>query len=139
MIVNHDIISLNHRGHNMRILDFLDNIFKHSTVATALSGYGVNLLAKIKSIFFKLKPKSRIAASMDIATDIHEIKEIINTSCSEHYKKQTFLHYFYKYKQKFNTDEVDMLNTEFEKSQTAVECNYLLSRLLGLIEALNVK
>lgn len=121
----------------MCILKFLDNLFDHSFFSTALSGFGFKIISKPKINKETIPQSNPIPITMSVDTylkDIDAIKESIDHDIN-YKKKQTFLHYFNKYKHKFNSTDVEMLNNQFKRAKYSSDYADILSSLLGLIEA----
>ena len=124
------------------MLNFLNKIFNHSSISTFFSGIGTTFIQAIISKFHKSKtpnikndpqPQYIKQEPSLLQNDILTIKKSIQTDLT-YKQEETFTRYFNKYKNKLNSKDVDMLNEQ--SSSFLPNYNILLSKLLGLIEAI---
>lgn len=129
-----------------KILFFLDETYNnHPYVYTLFSGLGVviltGLIALIKKHINKKndsrhtknnQPNLCEPQSTELSEDIQKISYSINHDLS-YGKEKIFWRYFNKYKHRFSSEDVSLLENE---SQNSPDYTRLLCKLLGLIESL---
>ena len=113
------------------MLAFLNKIFSNPAIATAFSGFG-NLISE--KIFKKPYINNKSKANSKILEDLESIKRAIAFPNS-HNQEGVFTHFFYKYKDKFSSDDVELIKNKLSADKP--NYNILLNALLGLIESIN--
>lgn len=100
-------------------------------LSTAFSGFGTAICKNN----FKKSPKKNIVriSKKEIKNDMAEIQYSIAHPISTN-QKAVSIHYFHKYKYLFLTEDVDILNKQFDSQNQ--DYNSILNTLLGLIESI---
>lgn len=113
------------------MLDFLNKIFSNPFISTTFSGFGTSISAKLLK---NKKTKIKHNINYQLQSDIDDIIKVIRHPSSFN-QEEVFTHYFYKYKNRLSTDDVELLKNKLSENNP----NYklLLNALLGLIESIN--